>query len=74
MSNSRTLFVSGSTSREDFERCVRAIKARMNAFQRGPLFFYSPASSAAVSGEASDARLEQERALEAEISGFDLPS
>lgn len=71
VSDNRTLFVSGSTSREDFERCVRAIKARMNAFQRGPLFFYSPTHS---TSEDTQARLEQVRALEAEMSGFDLPS
>lgn len=72
MSDSRTLFVSGSTSREDFERCVRAIKARMSAFQRGPLFFYSPTSAAGE--DAAQARLEQVRALEAELAGFELPS
>lgn len=73
MSENRTLFVSGSTSREDFERCVRAIKARMNAFQRGPLFFYSP-TSVAGDDTARQARLDQVRALEAELSEFDLPS
>ncbi|MBR6459515.1 MAG: AMP-binding protein [Actinomycetaceae bacterium] len=73
MNDSRTLFVSGSTSREDFERCVRAIKARMSAFQRGPLFFYSP-TSATDESTAQQARLEQVRALEAELAGYDLPS
>lgn len=74
MSENSTLFVPGSTSREDFERCVRAIKARMNAFQRGPLFFYSPTSSASSSGKASEARLEQVRAVKDELASFDLPS
>lgn len=60
------VFVPASTTRKDFEACVRAIKAKMSAFTRGPLFLYTP------HGEGAE-RLAQVRELANEVSSFDLP-
>lgn len=49
------VFVPGSTSRADFERAVRAVKAKMRAVVRGPVFVYSPTAGHATQGEDSAA-------------------
>lgn len=61
------LFVPGSTARADFDRCVRAVKAKMAAFARGPLFLYPARAQAAE-------RLAQVRELEAELASYEIPA